>query len=512
MYILTIDGQDQAPTDVQTAMKAMHAAKGVGRTASMRKAGAPAPAPTPSLREVREKRIAERGDQWGEVVHEDDRVRAQKSDDIVARIHTKAGTDKPALWRSMGETLNQWGLENWHAKRQATEDLPYMEDAAADFSRVLAAEGRHYTPVPASDIRLHDDNGTLRLVRRKGAKDLRLPGRVGSSRRRMAEQLGYALPTKAFSFNSEGLERLVRAVHTKGSPNMLPPTAHLKTTSAAVAAMDWNDRAARGMLPNKNVLLHWRNWNNGGVPQLYTATSPTYGLELRADKIMDALAREMPGTKGSYTYDPNTTRLSYEIRFMQDYPPVVGEVYGSLLKGVTGDNGSTAASVLAALIQAICINLTTVEHELLKETIKHKGRNPLDKFIRQVTHTRHVLDEVFPLMVERTEKAATVSAASFFEVRNMRAAVREAVKRDVDLRKLMRDLHPEVKAKALVDIQVEAILVGARDGGQTEAGGESYLAICNGVTALHRHKNCTPILAQQASGIGGRMLAQVLEA
>jgi len=509
-FIVNINGKDQGPTDMQSGLRTMHEAKQRGDTVSMRKAGDPAP--TPSLREVREKRIAERKGQWNEVVHEDDRNKAQKDMDVVARIHQRAGTQPPALWRGVGETLNQWGYDTWHAERQATEDLPYMEDAAADFSQVLAAEGRHYTPVLASDIRLHDDNGTLRLVRRKYAKDLRLPGRVGSSRRRMAEQLGYALPTKAFSFGSAGLERLVRAVHTKGSPNMLPPSAHLKTMSAAVAAADWNDRAVRGMLPNKDILLHWRDGNKGGVPQLYTATSPTYGLELRADKIMDALAREMPGTKASYVYDPNTTRLSYEIRFMNDYPPVVGEIYGGTLKGVTGDNGSTAASVMAALIQAICINLTTVEHELLKETSKHRGRAPLTLFIMQVRRARQLLDELFPLMVERTEKASSISAASFFKVRDMRAAVQESVRRQPDLRKLMRDLHPEVQAKALVDIQVEAILAGARDGGQTEAGGESYLAICNGVTALHRHKSCTPILAQVASDIGGRMLAQVLEA
>ena len=319
MYNLTIDGQDQAPSDVQTAMKAMHAAKGVGRTASMRKAGDPAPTPNVRAGEVSQVAVAR-------ITRDEQRL-------------LDRGIALPPPIYAAGSKVVQWGHDNFRTSRQSWEDMPETIDGLRQAWVQVRREKRTDHEVSVRDLRMNND-GTLDFGQ----------GRVGVEVAGLKSLLGR---------NAELFPRAGTFM------SMLDPD---------VRALNFNRQIKKADKKRRLVLRTRRSPSGRSV---YAAVSKKY-TAFDADKIIHILgdALKDTGMRGEVTVNPATTDLRVNGIYHADtvVDLAAGDVFKTGVQFRSNDAAGGSIQGKALAWRNLCLNLIIIgtgEKELLRQM--HKG-------------------------------------------------------------------------------------------------------------------------------------------
>jgi len=319
-FIVNINGKDLGayPT-ANGAMKVLYDAQQRGDTASMRKADAPAPAPTVRAGEV--------------------------SQVAVARIerHEKMLMDRgialPPPIYAAGSKVVQWGHDNFRTSRQSWEDMPETIEGLRSAWVQVRREKRTDHEVSVRDLRMNND-GTLDFGQ----------GRVGVEVAGLKSLLGR---------NAELFPRAGTFM------SMLDPD---------VRALNFNRQIAKADKKRRLVLRTRRSPSGRSV---YAAVSKKY-TAFDADKIIHILGDALKDSemRGEVTVNPATTDLRVNGIYHSD--EVVDLAAGDVFKmGVQFRSNDAAGGSMQAKALAwrnLCLNLIIIgtgEKELLRQ--QHKG-------------------------------------------------------------------------------------------------------------------------------------------
>jgi hypothetical protein len=392
------------------------------------------------------------------------------ADDVTAaaadvRMLEKMGLTPGRTLFAPGTPLVSWGLDKWRQERTNLGDRPGLHAAAsAVIGQVINEQREDLTIQDPTQLRLVNDGGALVLLDSPNASN-------------------------GVRLERSGLYALGGYYGRKGdAPPLLPPASFMSSMESDEIAELFNGRARRVLTNRSPVMLRTREASDGAGRSLYGVVSTQYGIcdadevaRMLRDEVSDGAHPHRGGAdpRASLVYDPNTTRLDFEITSMRDTPPVVGEVWKMGFKGSTGDAGGSGHRYqgMGAAFRAICCNLTTEELETAGLHQRHRGGNVADKIRQNIREGWGSLAPWFAEFANRWEVLSNVAAVDVLGGADMA----EAIERLVVKTKHGKDLAAAsgIKRDALVQVLLQS---------HSHEPGESLADVVNAVTRMHRER------------------------
>lgn len=413
------------------------------------------------------------------------------ADDVTAaaadvRMLEKMGLTPGRTLFAPGTPLVSWGLDKWRQERTDLGDRPGLHAAASGvIGQVVAEQREDLTIQDPERLRLVVDGGALVLLDSPNASN-------------------------GVRLERSGLYALGGYYGRKGdAPPLLPPASFLSSMESDEIAELFNGRARRVLTNRSPVMLRTRKASDGAGRSLYGVVSTQYGI-CDADEVARMLRDEVTDSGGidpraSLVYDPDTTRLDFEITSMRDTPPVVGEVWKMGFKGSTGDAGGSGHRYhgRGAAFRAICCNLTTEELETAGLHQRHRGGNVAEKIRQNIREGWGGLAPWFSEFANRWEVLSNVAAVDVLGGADMA----EAIERLVVKTKHGKDLVAAsgIKRDALVQVLLQS---------HSHEPGESLADVVNAVTRLHRERVPARLVSkvEAVAGVMARDLAGTVSA
>ena len=261
----------------------------------------------------------------------------------------KLGFAIPGTMYSPGTRMVQMGVDDYQRKHVEWAERPLFSDVAAEVRDRIQAENRRDMLVNITDLRM-DKNGHFYRKSKPGKGAI--PLEIGSLDRLLAYSNG-VLP---------------------GSKRLFP------LLDPAVRANVWNSQIAK-LTEDTWIKLGCRKDAEGNWG-IYRVVSPKYSAHASADVILGALieATEGQGLRGTVSYDPTTTIVTFDAAVMADpikLDPVVGDLFRTGLRGITADGAQYGSISIDPFVGRIaCINCTVVNGYAPGLRMIHRGDLP----------------------------------------------------------------------------------------------------------------------------------------
>jgi hypothetical protein len=286
----------------------------------------------------------------------DEAGRARVETDLQASL--ASGFQHGEALFKLGTPLNARGVRNLGKSRREFEAMPLLADVLASARATIAAEERHDHHGPMHALRVHDDG---RLYLPESASD----------------ELAGGLPMNEHAFNQ--LVSRGRFPHYSGS--------FLRACPSPLQATNMNHflplSVGRKAEPIELLLRTRRRKDGREIFATLTKWYAKFDVPELCD-VIERLAHE--GGRAESRYDGQ--RFELTLVYHTDIEPeagVVGEVFKSIVRFQTADDGSSSIKIKPGVFRTLCRNMMIIEHAEQELSVAHNRQNMAEAVEAAVT-------------------------------------------------------------------------------------------------------------------------------
>lgn len=221
---------------------------------------------------------------------------------------------------------------------ESFDALTDARDAAAHLATIIEAEERDTVILKPTDIHVGDDCAV-----------------------RIAEE--------DYGISDVGFTMLARAIGPSGA------ASYLRAVPVELRAHNIKALLAHRTEPLK---LRTRNGADPGSREIYSIVSDSYPSVYASDILRRVATRAATDAKALWTYDPNTTRVSFKELMRQEINPDTythssDDVFQVGREWSLRDDGSTSVRMALLTFRQLCANMLMLATDSFMKRVRHRG-------------------------------------------------------------------------------------------------------------------------------------------